>query len=84
MNIDMSMVILYFIGGDDYISGPYPVIIPAGQTHIKLNISVTDDNVPEDDKNFDLIIIGRSLSKGFVRGEIRRIRVIIVDDDKES
>ena len=39
------------------ISKPYNVIIPAGQTHIKFNISVVDDNVPEDDKFFALSIV---------------------------
>ena len=43
-----------------------------------------DDDVPEDDKNFELVIIGSSLRNGFMHGGITRITVMIVDDDKEG
>ena len=43
-----------------------------------------DDDVPENDKNFELVIIGSSLRNGFTRGDIRRSTVMIVDDDKQG
>jgi len=73
----------YFIGNIDYIPGPYFVTIPTGQTHVTFNIAVIDDDESENDKMFNLIIVGR-LSEGFKYGGNRRVRVNIVDDDKRS
>ena len=34
-------------GGDDYVSGPYSVTIPAGQTNASVDVPITDDNIYE-------------------------------------
>ena len=41
---------MMFIGGEDYVSGPYTVIIPAGETNVSFYVSITDDSMHERDE----------------------------------
>ena len=66
----------------DYISGPYTVTFPAGQTTATFNISITGDNVLEGDENFTLTINETSLPTNVTRG-IGEATVNIVDDDRK-
>ena len=57
------------------------VTIPAGMTRIVLNIPLIDDEEPEADQEFDLVIAPGSLIAGILRGRFGRSRITIVDDD---
>lgn len=70
-----------FTEDDDYISGPYRITIPAGQTEVPFNISLPNDDMSEENKEFDLVIVIRSLIDRFIRGRINRARITIMDDD---
>ena len=70
-----------FTGNDDYIPGPYHITIPAGQTEVPFNISLPNDDMSEENKEFDLVIVIRSLIDRFIRGRINRARITIMDDD---
>ena len=67
------------IGGDDYDAGPYDIAMPAGVTRLGLDLVLFDDNVPEANETFQLIITTRSLPDGFRHGD--RATVTIVDND---
>ncbi|XP_065915710.1 extracellular matrix protein 3-like [Dysidea avara] len=66
------------IGGVDYDSGPYTAIFPAGEISATITISITDDTVFEDDKNFTLTIDPSSTPDGVSGGQAI---MTIVDDD---
>ena len=68
------------IGGMDYDSGPYSVMIPAGLTTASRTITITDDNISENDENFDLFI-NTSLLPSQVNADPDKATVTIVDDD---
>lgn len=70
-----------FTGDIDYISGPYSITIPAGETQVKFNVSLIDDDISEVNKNFELVIMSRSLIADLIRGRSNRLRVTIMDDD---
>ena len=70
-----------FTENDDYIPGPYRITIPAGQTEVPFNISLPNDDMSEENKEFDLVILIRSLIDRFIRGRINRARITIMDDD---
>ena len=48
--------------GNDYSSGPYNVIFPAGKTSATFDVQLYDDNVFEKNETFKLIIDQRSFS----------------------
>ena len=67
----------------DYDSGPYTVIIPAGDTTATFNISINDDMIFERDENFMLTINGTSLPDVVAPGNPDEATVTIVDDDRK-
>ena len=69
------------IGGGDYTPGPYIVTIPAGDTIVSFDISITDDGVVEDDEIFRLDIAPESLPYLVSRGNPGVAMVTIVSDD---
>ena len=69
------------IGGVDYVSGTYPVMITAGQTTASINIPVKDDNILEDDEEFKVSIRRFSLTGRVVLGDLDEATVVIMDDD---
>ena len=73
---------LYLTGGnDDYSSGPYTVTFLAGVTSVPFNVSITDDNVLEDDENFSLTIDTSSLPSNVTVDNPSQATVTIVDND---
>ena len=72
---------IHLIGNNDYDRGPYRIVIPAGQIHVRFNVSIMDDNVPERNETFQLFIAPGSLHDDFRLGTLDRITITIVDDD---
>ena len=70
-----------FVGGDDYSSGPYTVIFPAGYTSVKFNVSINDDNILDDRESFNLTIIPSSLPVSINVITPAQVTVTIVDDE---
>ena len=68
----------------DYISGPYTVTFPAGQTTATFNISINDDDIGEGDESFTLTINETSLPTNVTRGIFGEATVAIVNDDGKS
>ena len=73
-------VILHIGDGDDYVSGPYNVTIPAGQTIVSFDISIVDDNIYEQRKQFDVNIEQISTLSGVHIGSSYTATVVITDD----
>ena len=69
--------------GDDYDSRQKSVVIPAGQTNVKFNVSITDDVIVEGNESFSLMIISELLTDQVTLGNFRRTQVTIVDNDGE-
>ena len=53
-------------GGNDYVSGPYSVTIPAGQTNASVDVPITDDNIYEQNEKFKLVVDRTSTLNGFL------------------
>ena len=62
----------------DYDSGPYNVIIPAGETSGFFNITINDDDISEDNETFILTI--SSSAEVFCVDQCQAT-VTILDDD---
>ena len=65
----------------DYVSGPYSVEIPAGDTTAFLSITINDDSLLEDDEEFKLSINKSSLRGRVMLGDFDETTVNIKDDD---
>ena len=75
----------YLIGGVDYgARGPYSIIIPAGRTTVSFNVTILDDNELEENENFNVVILAKSLPSNIILGDANMSAVIIVDDDSKS
>ena len=77
----MLTPIIYLTGGDDYVSGPYNVMIPAGQTNIKFDVTIMDDNVVENVESINLAINSSRVPIKITLGNTNRTVVNIVDND---
>ena len=78
----LTIEIYYNIAGNiDYGSGPYSVTFSAGTSTASIFLSITDDNITENDETFLLNIDPISLSNILVLGAQRGILVTIEDDD---
>ena len=77
----MSLTCTVIGGGVDYSFGPYPVIIPAGQTAAFLNVIINDDNILEEDEKFNLTINSSSLPNNVVVGDRGQTTLTILDND---
>ena len=70
------------VGGEDYHSGPYTAIIPAGNTSGSFIVGITDDNVFEVIiETFRLTINQQSLPSLVIAANPDRTIVTITDDD---
>lgn len=69
-----------FIGGDDYVVGPYSVVIPAGNTHVKFNVSIMDDTTVEPHQSI-ILMLSDSVPNTVMPTNPDRATVIIVDND---
>ena len=67
------------LGGIDYNSGPYTVIIPANVEEVSFSILITNDNKKEENEIFHLVIDSSSLPDGVVVGTPSQAIVTIVD-----
>ena len=65
----------------DYESGPYNITFPAGTTSVPFNISITDDDILEDDENFILTVDLSSLPSNITASDPYQATVTIVDKD---
>ena len=65
----------------DYESGPYNITFPAGTTSVPFNISITDDDILEDDENFILTVDLSSLPNNITASDPYQATVTIVDKD---
>ena len=73
---------LLLIGrNDDYNSGPYNVTFLAGVTRVPFSVSITDDNVLEDNENFLLSIDFSVLPNNVTVDNISQATVTILDND---
>ena len=72
------------IAGDDFTgSGPFYVTFPAGENQVKFVISITNDDVVENNESFTLSINPSSLPLGVTVGDPSQTTVTIIDDDSE-
>ena len=65
----------------DYDSGPYNITFPAGTTSIPFNVSITDDDILEDNENFLLTVDLSSLPDNITASDPYQATVTIVDKD---
>ena len=65
----------------DYEYGPYNFTITAGTTTTAINISITDDNILENNETFHLTIDPSSLPKNVFVNNPFQVEVTIVDFD---
>ena len=68
---------------EDYFSGPYFILFPAGMTEAVFNIFLIDDDILEETETFSLIINSSSLPRNVTIGEPGEASVTILDDDGE-
>jgi len=71
----------YLIGGTDYASGPYAVVIPAGQTSASFDLSINNDNIFEGNETFTLTLRTSSLPSRIMTLPLCHLDVTIVDND---
>ena len=53
----------------------------AGMMFTSFNVTIINDNMPEDNENFGLEIISSSLPTGVILDAVSQTTVTIVDDD---
>ena len=70
-------------GGDDYESGPFTVIVPAGQTVATFSILITVDDVFEENEVFTITIDSSTLPSRVLVQPGCMLTITIVDDDGE-
>ena len=68
-------------GETDYISGPFNVTIPAGQTNASFDVTITDDNIYEENEEFILTIDQSSTLNGVLIGSPDTVMIVIADND---
>ena len=71
----------YLTGGSDYVTGPYNVVIPAGETNVKFTVTIMDDNILETDETINLAINSNMLPSKITQANPDRAVVTIVDND---
>ena len=75
------MLYYKYIGdGDDYVSGPYNITIPAGRTIVSFDVSIIDNNIYEQREQFDVYIEQISTLSGVHIGSSYIATVVIADD----
>ena len=65
----------------DYTPGLYNITISAGQTTVPFDVSITSDNILEENETFRFFIVPESLPYFFSRGNPDIASVIILNDD---
>ena len=64
--------------------GPYIVQFPAGVTSASFNVSITKDNVPEGNENFNLMINSSMLPNGVTVDATGNTMIIVNDRSSKS
>ena len=83
--LPINSLLVCFVGMDqDYFSGPYFILFPAGTTESVFNIVIMDDDVLEETETFEVVINFSSLPSNVTSGEPGNAAVIIRDNDGES
>ena len=77
----IGLITFCVLGDDDYDSGPYTVTFPSGVTNVSFDIMISDNNQPESDETFYLIINSFSLPHNITITDLGQATVIILDDD---
>ena len=72
---------MYKLTGDDYAFRLNSIVIPAGQTHVELDISIMDDNTVESNESFAIEIIPQFFPNKVSPANPNRTTIIIVDND---
>ena len=68
--------------GDDYIfEEMYEVTLYSGETNVSIDVTINNDNIPESDETFSLIINNNVLSDDIAFNTNKKTRVTITDDD---
>ena len=67
----------------DYDFGSHNVTFTSGMIRVLFNVSITNDNILENEENFIITIDQSSLPNGVSVGNGSQARVEIVDDDSE-
>lgn len=75
-----NLYILY-TGGDDYVSGPFNVTIPAESINVSFNIPIINNDIYEDNKRFAVTIDPYTLPSRIHLQHNCMLTVTIVDDD---
>jgi len=65
----------------DFVPGPYPLTIPAGETEITQSIGILDDDYHESNEQFNALLWGFSLPSDVVLGTSETV-ITILDDDR--
>ena len=55
-------------------------MFPAGETNVSFDVTITNDNVLENNETFNLTIVGESLPNNVTVGKISQTTVTIVND----
>jgi len=72
---------LWVGSNEDYFSGPYFILFPAGMTEAVFNIFLIDNDVLEETETFSVIINSSSLPNNVTIGEPGEAEVTILDND---
>ena len=70
----------FVTGGDDYNSGPYIVHFPARMTKVSFNVTITKDNISEQDEIFYLTINSSALPEEVSVGATGDTSIVIVGE----
>ena len=79
-NFVVTMYIKY-LTGVDYGPGPYEIKFPAGHTTVGFNISISDDDLLEDNETFNLTINPSSLPSEVSTSNPAQVTITVVDDE---
>ena len=74
----------YTRAGEDYISGPYTVVIPAEMTSVTYTIMIMDDSTLENNEQFSIAIDPRTLPIQVTTIDPRQVTVTIMDDESNE
>ena len=73
---------IYSLGDDDYESGPFIVIFPAGVTTAPVIVMIINNNQLENNETFNLIIDSSLLPSNII-SHPSQATVTIIDDDSK-
>ena len=72
---------LFSAGDTDYLSGPYNVTFPVGNTTASFDVTIDNDKILEHNESFTLMIVADTLPAKVISSA--QTIVVIVDDDSK-